>query len=127
MELLTGNPGSTVRLPYVPNSMVMDQLGTNLYFGSPHELMIYSTSSNSLATQNINVPGVVLAVSPNGSHLLVNDQTARPLLPLQHLLQLIHHLRRPGSRSLLDPRLKYSLYRRQRCARRQSHQHTLRL
>ena len=74
IELLSGNPGSTVRLPYVPNSMVMDQLGINLYFGSPHELMIYSTSSNSLTTQNINVPGVVLAVSPNGSQLLVNDQ-----------------------------------------------------
>ena len=28
--------GSTVRLPYVPNSMVMDQLGTKLYFGSSH-------------------------------------------------------------------------------------------
>ena len=28
IELLTGTPGSTVRLPYVPNSMVMDQVGT---------------------------------------------------------------------------------------------------
>ena len=28
MELLTGNPGSTVRLPYVPNSMVMDRRAT---------------------------------------------------------------------------------------------------
>ncbi len=74
MELLTGNPGSTVRLPYVPNSMVMDQQGTNLYFGSSHELMIYSTASNSLTTQNIAVPGVVLAVSPNGGQVLVNDQ-----------------------------------------------------
>ena len=27
IELLTGNPGSTVRLPYVPNSMFMDQSG----------------------------------------------------------------------------------------------------
>ena len=37
VELLTGTPGSTVRLPYVPNSMVMDQAGTSLYFGSSRE------------------------------------------------------------------------------------------
>ena len=74
MELLTGNPGSTVRLPYVPNSMVMDREGANLYFGSPRELMIYSTSANSLSRQDTTVPGVVLAASPNATQLLINDQ-----------------------------------------------------
>jgi trimeric autotransporter adhesin len=73
-ELLTGTPGSTVRLPFVPNSMVMDQAGLNLYFGSPRELMIYSTSNNSLTKQDTTVPGVVLAVSPNANTLLINDQ-----------------------------------------------------
>jgi len=75
MQLLTGNPGSVVRLPYVPNSMVMDRLGNNLYFGSLYELIIYSTSTNSIIKQNANVPGVVLAVSPNNSYVLINDQT----------------------------------------------------
>jgi hypothetical protein len=74
IQLLTGTVGSTIRLPYVPNSMVMDRLGNSLYFGSPHELMIYSTSSGSLTTQTTAVPGVVLAVSPNNSQVLVNDQ-----------------------------------------------------
>jgi len=74
IELLTGTPGSTVRLPYVPNSMFMDQEGNNLYFGSPRELMIYSTANNSLTTQSTGAPGVVLAVSPNANQLLVNDQ-----------------------------------------------------
>jgi hypothetical protein len=74
IELLSGTPGSSVRLPYVPNSMVMDRLGTSLYFGSSHELMYYSTNSNSLARQDTNAPGVVLAVSPNDSLLLINDQ-----------------------------------------------------
>ena len=74
VELLTGTMGSTVRLPYVPNSMVMDQGGTTLYFGSQHELMVYTTTSNSLTSQNPNVPGVVLAVAPNNSAVLVNDQ-----------------------------------------------------
>jgi trimeric autotransporter adhesin len=75
IELLTGTAGSNVRLPYVPNSMVMDQTGTNLYFGSSHELMVYNTASNSLAKENPNVPGVVLAVAPNNQTILINDQS----------------------------------------------------
>jgi hypothetical protein len=74
IELLTGNPGATSRLPYVPNSMVMDQGGNNLYFGSNRELMVYSTSSNLPTRQDPSVPGVVLAVSPNNSQVLINDQ-----------------------------------------------------
>jgi hypothetical protein len=73
VELLTGTVGSTVRLPYVPNSAVMDRLGNNIYFGSPRQLMIYNTGSNSISKQDPNAPGVVLAVSPNGSQLLIND------------------------------------------------------
>ena len=74
VELLSGTVGSTVRLPYVPNSMVMDRSGTSLYFGSARELMIYSTTTNSLTKQDNNAPGVVLAVSPNNSTVLINDQ-----------------------------------------------------
>ena len=74
VDLLTGTVGSTIRLPYVPTSMLMDQLGTNLYFGSTHELMIYSTTANSHDFADTAVPGVVLAVAPNGSQLLINDQ-----------------------------------------------------
>lgn len=73
VELLTGTIGSTVRLPYVPNSMVMDASGTNLYFGSQHEMMVYSTTSNVLSTQSTAVPGVILAVNPQNTQVLVND------------------------------------------------------
>lgn len=72
--MLTNTLGSTVRMPYVPNSMVMDQQGTNLYFGSLRELMIYSTTNGSLTKQDTSVPGVVLAVSPNNAQVLINDQ-----------------------------------------------------
>lgn len=74
VELLTGTVGQAVRLPYMPNSMVMDANGTNLYFGSLNELMIYTASSNSLYQENIAVPGVVLAISPDNTQLLINDQ-----------------------------------------------------
>lgn len=73
IQLLTGTLGSTVRLPYVPNSMVMNENGNSLYFGSARELMIYSPNNDALTTQSA-VPGVVLAASPDNTHVLVNDQ-----------------------------------------------------
>ncbi len=81
IELLTGTVGSNVRLPYVPNSMVMDRAGVNLFFGSARELMIYSTSTSTLTKQDTTAPGVVLAASPSDSQLLINDQ-ARQLFYL---------------------------------------------
>jgi trimeric autotransporter adhesin len=74
IDLTTGKPSSPVRLPYPPNSMVMDQSGTSLYFGSYRELMSYSTTNNQLAKEDTSVPGVVLAVSPDGTKLIINDQ-----------------------------------------------------
>ena len=73
VQLLSGTVGSTVRLPYVPNSMVVDAMGTSLYFGSSHELMAYSLSGNNVTKEDVAAPGVVLAVSPNNAQLLIND------------------------------------------------------
>lgn len=81
IDLTTGTPGSPVRLPYPPNSMVMDQAGTTLYFGSYRELMAYSTTNNELSKEDTSVPGVVLAVSPDGTKLIINDQ-------LRHVIYL---------------------------------------
>jgi len=74
VELLSGTVGSTVRLPYVPNSMVMDRLGDFLFFGSSHALMEFNTVTNNLVKTDTIAPGVVLAVAPNAQTLLVNDQ-----------------------------------------------------
>jgi trimeric autotransporter adhesin len=74
VQLLSGTVGSTVRMPYVPNSMVRDLTGTSLFFGSSHELMIYSAVTNTLSKEDTSVPGVVLAASPDGKQLLINDQ-----------------------------------------------------
>ena len=74
VELLTGTIGSPVRLPYVPNSMVMDRSGTDIYFGSARELMVFGAFTNQITKQNTGVPGVVLAVSPDNSLVVINDQ-----------------------------------------------------
>jgi trimeric autotransporter adhesin len=74
IDLSSGTIGTPIKLPYSPNSMVLDPTGTSLYFGSYHELMIYNAATNSLSTENPNLPGVVLAVSPTNSSVIVNDQ-----------------------------------------------------
>jgi hypothetical protein len=74
VDLTTGGATSPTRLPYTPNSMVMDQGGDTLYFGSYHELMVYGALGNTLSKEVPGVPGVVLAVSPTGSTVVINDQ-----------------------------------------------------
>jgi hypothetical protein len=67
--------GSPIKLPYVPNSMVMTQDGSVLYFGSPQGLMTISTAGNTASSANQAVPGTVLAVSPDGTTVVVTDPT----------------------------------------------------
>ena len=65
--------GAPIKLQYVPNSMVMSQDGTTIYFGSPQGLMTMATSGNTASPANQVIPGVVLAVSPDGSTVVVSD------------------------------------------------------
>ena len=74
IDLSTGTIGNQIKMPYSPNSMVLDPTGTTLYFGSYKELMTYTAATNSLASEVANVPGVVLAASPTNSAVVVNDQ-----------------------------------------------------
>ncbi len=74
IDLSTGTIGNQIKLPYSPNSMVLDPTGTTLYFGSYRELMTYSATTNSLASEITGTPGIVLAVSPTNSSVLINDQ-----------------------------------------------------
>ena len=62
-----------MRLPYVPNSMVISDDGSTIYMGSSVELMTFSATSNSLSAQDTSVTGQVLAVSPDGGTLVVSD------------------------------------------------------
>ena len=66
-------PGSPVRLPYQPNSMVISNDGSSIYMGSAFELMTFSAISNTLTNQDTSVTGSVLAVSPDGTTLVITD------------------------------------------------------
>ncbi len=74
VDLNTGTLGAPIKLPYVPNSMVLDQGGSNLFFGNYRELMVYSAVANSLTKEDTTVPGVVLAISPDGNTVVIADQ-----------------------------------------------------
>jgi hypothetical protein len=78
-DFTTNEPSALIKLPYVPNSMVMNQVGTMLFLGSPEGLMSVSTASNAVSTANQNIPGVVLAVSPDGSTVVVTDPTRQTI------------------------------------------------
>ncbi len=67
--------GAPIKLQYVPNSMVMSQDGTTIYFGSPQGLMTLTTSGNTVTPANQTIPGSVLAVSPDASTVVVTDPT----------------------------------------------------
>lgn len=73
VDFTTNNIGAPVRLPYVPNSMVISTDGSTIYMGSSQEIMTFSALTNALTTQDTSVTGKVLAVSPDGSTLVITD------------------------------------------------------
>ena len=72
VDFTTGSVGATYKLPYQPNSMVITEDGSTLYLGSTNVLMSVSTATGT-ATAVGAIPGVVLAVSPDGSTLVIAD------------------------------------------------------
>lgn len=74
-DFTTNQTSTLIRLPFQPNSMVMNQSGTEIYLGSPQGLMTIATNSNTVSPANQNIPGIVLGVSPDGSTLVVTDPT----------------------------------------------------
>jgi hypothetical protein len=91
LDLSNGGVGALVKMPYFPNSMVLSQDGSTLYFGGNNppdasgnpgvyrELMTYNATSNTLKKEDTSVPGVVLAVSPDSSLVVINDQVRQVL------------------------------------------------
>jgi trimeric autotransporter adhesin len=73
VDFTTNALGAPVQLPYVPNSMVISTDGTSIYMGSATELMVFSGTTNTVTKQDTTVPGNVLAVSPDGTTLIISD------------------------------------------------------
>jgi hypothetical protein len=72
-DFTTAQPGTLVKLPYVPNSIVITLSGAAIYMGSPGGLMTFTTASNSVTSTTQAISGNVLAISPDASTLVVTD------------------------------------------------------
>lgn len=75
VDFTTNVIGSPIRLPYVPNSMVISNDGSSIYLGSASGLMTFNALNNSLSGQDTTVTGQVLAVSPDNTTLVITDPT----------------------------------------------------
>ena len=73
VDFTTNQPATLLKLPYVPNSMVINEAGSDIYLGSSQGLMTVSTANNALSSTNTTVVGSVISVSPDGSTLIVTD------------------------------------------------------
>jgi hypothetical protein len=70
----TNAVGLSVTLPNLPNSILVDPVGNNLYLGSSSGIMGINLSTNLLTTYPVN--GAVVAISPNSQFLLVSDSVS---------------------------------------------------
>jgi hypothetical protein len=73
VDFTTNQPGTLIKLPYVPNSMVMTLSGQSIYLGSSGGLMTLTTANNTVSAANQSIAGTVLAVSPDASTIVVTD------------------------------------------------------
>jgi hypothetical protein len=61
-------------LPYVPNSMLLSNDGSTIYMGSSTALMVLSAvTSLSISRTDVTSPGTVLALSPDGTTLVISN------------------------------------------------------
>jgi hypothetical protein len=82
VDFTTTTLGTPVQLPFVPNSMVISQDGTSIYMGSTQELMVVSATTDGISGEFPNVPGTVLAVSPDNATVVISD-SVRKLIYLE--------------------------------------------
>jgi hypothetical protein len=85
----TGNTpiGTAVTLPRTPNSMMFDPTGARVYFGTDQGLMFVTASASPPAVNlvssasspcTVTLCGTVLAISNDGSHVVVSDTISSP-------------------------------------------------
>ncbi len=75
VDFTTNVVGTPIRLPYVPNSIVISNDGASIYMGSATELMTFNGLTNGLSREDPTVMGKVLAVSPDNNTLVLTDPT----------------------------------------------------
>ncbi len=70
--------GAAVNLPGVPNSMVFAANGSIAWLGTTAGLVSFTPSGNTVAVADANITGKVLAVSANGTKVIVSNAAKDP-------------------------------------------------
>jgi hypothetical protein len=74
VDTSNNTPGTTVTLPFLPNSFLMNKQGTKAVLGSDNNpLMILDTAANTVAVFNGILGARVLSTSPDGTYALVSN------------------------------------------------------
>jgi len=79
VDFTTNQPATLLKLPYVPNSMIINEAGSDIYLGSSQGLMTVSTANNALTSTISTIVGPVISVSPDGSTLIVTDPSRQTI------------------------------------------------
>ncbi len=74
-DFTTGQLASPVKLPYVPNSMVISQDGSTIYMGSAGGLETLATGTGAVGGPYQSIQGTVLSVAPNNEYAVITDAT----------------------------------------------------
>ncbi len=69
----TDTAGTAINLPQTPNSILFTRDGATIFLGSANGLMTVDAASNTLQSTVTNLPGRVLAVSPDGNRVVVSN------------------------------------------------------
>ena len=95
--------GAPIRLPYVPNSMVITNDGTTLYLGSPSGIMAVSATNGAVTNQNVTIRGVVIGVSPDNSTIVVSDPARNQVFLYNSSLTLVSVYGGTGTHATFSP------------------------
>ena len=75
IDFVTNAPPQPLKLPFVPNSMVISNDGSSIYMGSANEIIVVNAITNAVSREDATVKGLVVAISPDGTTLVVTDPT----------------------------------------------------
>ena len=78
IDITANTAGTAITLPGSPNSMVFNRAGTTAFLGSSVGMLIFDAASAAVTATASGITGTVLAVSSDGTKVVVVDNSGSP-------------------------------------------------
>jgi hypothetical protein len=78
IDITANTAGTAIALPGSPNSMVFNRAGTTAYLGTSVGMLIFDAATNAVTATASGLTGTVLAVSNDGSKVVIVDNSGSP-------------------------------------------------